>query len=73
MATNSAGQVLIDVTSFPDSEKPVAVNNQRHHKKAPSVSSSIDGLGSRNESNHSNHSNRKKVTLKDKELSVVAC
>lgn len=66
MATNSAGQVLIDVTAFPESEKPVVEKYQHLSEEARPVSQSVcdKDLGSHIEPNHSN---RRKITLKDKE------
>lgn len=64
MATNSAGQVLIDVTAFPESEKPVVEDHQPSSAEARSVSHSQNDLGSCQDSKPSS---RKKVTLKAKE------
>ena len=70
MSTNSAGQVLIDVTSFPDSEmpKPIVVEHQHPVHEARPVSPKPGDRVCNNESNNCNHNqNRKKVTLKNKE------
>ena len=64
---SSAGQVLIDVTSFPDSEKPSTSCSQHRIHEARLVNSETDNQVDSDKPNTSKDEKRKKVTLKNKE------